>query len=208
MHFPRLDIDALVWGSPLPLDVDAAKKHARVDSSDEDDLVQLYLRAAIEWVEDVTHRTIITRTHRWILKDFPLCEIVLPRGKSSAVSQIQYVAGGQTFTMRGPTSGSPAGSDYQEDLRSDVAGILMPPQGESWPSVDYDAIAPITIEFSAGWQAAQVPMPITHAIYFAVADMLELRSQADFSPAMVAAAGPRYAAREALISPYKIMRWY
>ena len=208
----RLDVDPFDnAGSPAPFDLDLQKLHSRIDSSDEDELLQVYIGAAVSWAEGAMHRTIFQRSHRWVLRDFPVCrysDIRLPRGKASSVSGIAYVAGGQTVTLRGPSAGSPAAADYQEDLTSDSGGVLMPPQGGSWPSVDYDAVAPVVVTFTAGWPAAEVPAELKHAILFAVEDMFDLRGQGDFEPAMVAASGPRYSVREALISGYRLTRWH
>jgi uncharacterized phiE125 gp8 family phage protein len=178
---------------------------------DDDKLLQVYIGAAVSWAEGATHRTIFQRSHRWVLRDFPDCrysDIRLPRGKASSVSGITYVAGGQTVTLRGPSAGSPASADYQEDLTSDSGGVLMPPQGGTWPSVDYDAVAPVVVTFTAGWPPAAVPSELQHAILFAVEDMYDMRGQNDFDPSMVTAAGPKFSARESLISSYRLTRWY
>ena len=60
------------------------------------------------------------------------------------------VSGGVMYNLNGPNS-SPEGVDWQEDLRSDAGGIIAPPYGVVWPSVDtMDAVAPVTITFTAG----------------------------------------------------------
>jgi hypothetical protein len=66
-----------------------------------------------------------------------------------------------------------------------------------------DSPAPVTIHFTAGWPTAQVPQDIIHAILFAVSDSLELRGSAD-----IGRAGSAFDAREALISAYRLTRWY
>lgn len=212
----QLDIDALAIGSPWPIDEALIERHCRIDDDDDAALLEMYLRAAISWAENTTHRTIFNRPHRWVLKEFPYHgrEVIrLPRGKTSSVSVINYVAGRQARMLKGPTSGSPGGIDYQEDLGSDDGGALMPPQGGCWPSVDCDAIRPVEIEFNAGWQPDEVPADIVHALVFAMADAFDLRLSEGFTganstSARIASAGTRLGARESLISPYILSRWY
>lgn len=207
----RLKVDPIVMGSPWLISEGLIKQHSRIDDADSDDVLEVYLKAAILWAENTTHRTIFARAHQWVLRDFPhshRMEIRLPRGKVQSVDGISYVSGGQVLNLAGPSAGSPGGSDYQEDLSGSDGGSLMPPQGGSWPSVDYDVPAPVTVSFTAGWLAGEVPADIVHAILFAVEDMFDVRGTPDFSPAMVSADGPRFATREALISPYRLTRWY
>ena len=207
----RIDIDDLPESPVWLISKDLISRHGRIDASDDDPLLQAYLKAAIGWAENETHRTIFQRDHRWVLREFPVCgrmEILLPRGKTQSVSSVSYSVNGQTTVMTGPSAGSPGGTDYQEDLRGDGGGVLMPLRGASWPSVDCDVPAPVTITFSAGWASDDVPPEIVHAILFAVEDLYDIRGTGDFNAATLAASGPRFAAREALISGYRLSRWY
>lgn len=205
----RLDVDPLP-ASPLPVDLDLIKTHAAIDGTDFDALLPVYLFAAIDWAENAMHRSIFARPHRWILRDFPrgqsgistLQGIRLPRGKTQSVEKIDYVSGDQTFTLTGPSSAGSAGTDYREGLRGDDGGVVTPVSGGCWPSVDSQAPAPVTIHFTAGWLASEVPSAIIHAILFAVADAFEMRSKADLTD------GFRIDAREALISAYRLVRFY
>lgn len=173
-------------------------------------MLELYVRAGVEWAEGFTHRTIFKRAHVWTLREFPdtyRSEIRLPRGKTRSVESIQYVAGGVPHALTGPSSGSPAGTDYQEDLGGDDGGFIMPPRTGSWPSSDDDVPAPVTVNFTAGWDNADVPSEIIHAILFSVDDALELRGQADID-ARSLQGGPRIVARETLVSGWSLTRWY
>ena len=140
--------------------------HASISSGDYAPLVDLYLPSAIQWAEGYMHRTVISRAHEWTLRGFPCNwqEIRLPRGKTQSVEQIRYWRNGAYRTLTGASSGSPAGSDYQEDLSGDDGGVLMPPRGCDWPSVDDEVPAPVVIHFTAGWAVADVPEQIIHAI--------------------------------------------
>lgn len=171
----RLEVGA-VTQSPLPIDLTLIKEHCAVSTTDFDTTITAYLFAAIAWAEGIMKRTIFSRAHIWQLRDFPASgyqEIRLPRGKTQGVTSVKYYAGGVQYTLTGPSSGSPAGTDYLEDLTGDDGGVLMPLQGGSWPGVDLDVPAPIEISFTAGWLAAEVPDQIVTALLFAIADQLE-----------------------------------
>lgn len=212
MLFPlRLDIDSLPDSPAWSVTKDLIDLHSRVDASDDDELFQTYLRAAILWAEGSTHRTIVRRDHRWILREFPYCDdlvIRLPRGKTQSVQSVSYSENGSIVTLTGPSSGSPAGTDYQEELSGDDGGVLMPLRGCSWPSADCDVPAPVKITFSAGWDAADIPPDVVHALLFAVQDAFDIRGTGDFNAAVLGSTGPRLAARETLISGYRLDRWY
>jgi uncharacterized phiE125 gp8 family phage protein len=200
----RLEVDP-VDGSPLPVDLDLVKDHCSVSGSDLDNLLEAYLFAAIAWAEGATHRTIFARAHRWVLEDLPRCDrqrLWLPRGRTVSVESIEVVTTAGAETLTGPSI-SPAGDDWREDLRGDDGGVLVPPVGSSWPVPDCSSPAPVTVNFTAGWAPEDVPKDLIHAILFAVADALEGRSAAD-----LASGGKSFEAREALISSYRLTRWY
>lgn len=201
----RLDVVALE-ASPFPLSLSLARLHCGIDGTDFDELLELYALGAITWAENTMHRTVFARSHTWVLRDFPrdACqEIRLPRGKTVSVESVAYVSGGQTLTLTGPSSGSPGGTGFQEDLGSDDGGLLKPNRSNAWPSVDVDAVAPVVITFTAGYATAAVPADITHAMLFAISDMYDTRGSADLT-----IFGKNLTTRESLISPYKLHRWY
>ena len=146
-----LDIDPVAT-SPSPIELDVIKTHCAVDFDDQDELLVSYMFAAIDAFEGIAHRSAFSREHRWTLKDFERDGnggMWLPRGKVSAISSIAYVLNGTTTTLTGPTS-SPVGDDYQEAL-FDASALILPPRGQSWPSVDYDAPQPVLITYTAGF---------------------------------------------------------
>ena len=161
--------------------------------------------AGIRWAETFMRRTIFARSHSWVLRDFPRrreLRIWLPRGKTQSVDGIVYSSGGQAVTLIGPSSGSPAGTDFAEDLRGDNGGFVLPPSGASWPAADCDAASPVVINFAAGWLADQLPRDVLHGIFFAVSDAFDNRGTADLSQ------GRNFSTRDALLSPYRLHRFY
>lgn len=207
----RLDIDEIgVDGSPWLIDETLIKNHVRIDGAGEDVNLQDYVAAAILWAENCTHRTIIRRAHRWVLREFPIDNrqvIRLPRGRTVSVAKIEYSSGGSLIELTGPTS-SPPGAGYQEELRGDGGGVLMPLRGTSWPSVDLDVPAPVTITFTAGWHAEDIPRDLLNGILMAIADGFDIRGSGDAAAAKLETGGARLPARQALISGYMLPRWY
>jgi uncharacterized phiE125 gp8 family phage protein len=200
----RLEVSALD-DSPFPLSLSLVKAHCAVDGTDSDALLYSYMRAAIAWAEGSMHRTIYARSHRLVLADFPRdgrYEIRLPMGKTVSVESIVYTLGGIETTLTGPSS-TPEGAEFQEDLRDDGGGSIRPNRGESWPSVDWEAISPVVVNFTAGYAAADVPDDIIHALLFAVSDAYDTRGSADLT-----GGGNNFATREILISGYRLHRWY
>jgi len=208
----RLDIDRLGDSSPSwPLDQTLVRKHCRVDANADDlDVLEKGLLAAIDWAENAMHRTVFRRTHTWVLREFPVDAfqmIRLPRGRTISVAHVKYRVGGSEFTLTGPTSTVP-GTDYQEDLRGDSGGVIMPARGASWPSTDRDVPAPVEIQFVAGWDADEIPADIVNAILLGTSDAYDMRGSADFSAHSLADAGKSLHARNALISFHVLSRWY
>jgi uncharacterized phiE125 gp8 family phage protein len=205
LHPIAIDVDTLD-ASPLPVDLTLIKAHCSVDFADQDALLEAYLLAGIKAFEDTTHRTLLRRAHRWTLWDFPRTvfgQIRLPRGKTRAVTRIEYSLNGSTDTLTGPSS-TPAGTEYLEDLRGDDGGIVMPPRGGCWPTPDCDVPAPVVITFEAGWSADELPQDALNALLFYVRMSLDgLRGAED--PTRNAASLETW---EALVSGYRLSRFY
>lgn len=201
-----LSIDPVV-GSPLPVSLDLIKLHCAVDGIDQDELLETYLFAAIHAFEGTTHRTLFQRQHRWVLASFPFpCStnlnqsIWLPRGRAVSVDHIDYVSGGITTTLRGPTS-IPVGTDYQEAL-FDGAGLILPIAGQSWPSTDCNVPEPVKITFTAGWQSNELPSDVLTALLF------HIRMSLDDNRTDPQKTQANLDAFEALVSGYRLSRSY
>ena len=170
-----------VADTEYPISTALVKSQLRLIESDFDALIDnLHLPAAVQWAESVMRRSILTKVHTWTIRAFPvdIPRIRLPRGKCSKVESIVYIDGKVPITLKGATSTIP-GTAYQEDLGNDSGGLLMPPQGGSWPFADIDAMKPIVITFSAGWAKASVPADIQMALAQYVSDALFVTGQAD-----------------------------
>ena len=193
-----------------PFDLELIRDHGHIDSipgTFQDDLLRKYMRAAIAWFEGETHRTVIQRSHRWVLECFPYVDyqqIQLPRGKTQSVESVQYWSGQSQVTLTGP-SASPPGTGFRQDLKGIDGGIVMPPYGSSWPGHDLDAPDPVVCNFTAGYAAASVPEDMLQALLFYVSDANELRGTADVD---LGRYGKYSNIRELMISGYRLHRWY
>jgi hypothetical protein len=178
----RLSIDPLTVD---PFEIETLRAHCHVDEQPgtlSDAMLLLYAKSAVLWAEGEMHRTIYSRSHRWVLRCFPydagVQEIRLPRGKTQSVESIQYSTAGQIVTLTGP-SASPPGSGFQEDLNGDDGGVIMPVYNGSWQGTDLNVPAPVAINFTAGWAADSVPEDIQQALLFYVSDAYEQRGTED-----------------------------
>ena len=169
-----ITIDA-VAATAMPLDLELVKNDLRITEDDLDAvLTGQYIPAAMAWAEGATRRSMIARVHTWIFDKFPSGTtiyatpwssiIYMPRGIVQSIASIKYSSDGSIVTLTGPSSGSPAGTDYQEDLTGHVARV-MPTRGESWPEVDSDVPQPVKITFTAGWASDKlVPADLRRAM--------------------------------------------
>jgi len=173
------------------------------DNAADDTLITALIAGARSWCETFTRRALVTQTLELVLDGFPPCaianprrQIVLPRGRATAVDWISYVdADGVTQTLTGPTS-SPAGTGYQEDLTDDYGGILVPAYGTDWPATR-DVVGAVRVRFRAGYGAASaIPAQLLDAMRYHAATMYEARGEQD-TKAWTGVA-------EALARPYQI----
>ena len=198
----RISWDAI---TSYPITLQTIKDQLRIDHEQFDPLIMsVHLPAAITWAETETKRSIVSREHRWVLDSFPIDRqerLDLPRGKTQSVASIAYVTNGSTTTLTGPST-SPVGTGWVEDLSGDSGGVLMPTQGNSWPSADIDHPNPVTVTFTAGWLAAEIPPDLVAAIIFYIGDAIDLPSSADLG---------QYTDlnfKDGLVSRYRLGRWF
>lgn len=153
-----------------PLSTAEAKNHLRVDTADDDILIDALIKAARERVEDLSHRALITQTWRYSLDAWPEGDVILlPRPPLVSVSQIQYL----------DTAGSPttwASSNYIVDTDSEPGRVVLA-YGISWPTETLYPSAPIQITYDAGYGAAgsNVPQHLRQAILLLVGHWYENR---------------------------------
>lgn len=163
-----------------PISLEQAKAHLRVDTADQDDLIEALITAAREAVEDITGRALITQTLEIALDYFvappdlryvtypylvTAKAIRLPKPPLIALKRITYIDGDGNEVLLHDEVGSPTViSDLVVDTYS-VPGRLVPASGGNWPAVQDRANA-VTIRYTAGYgdDGEDVPKPITQAM--------------------------------------------
>ena len=153
--------------SLLPVTLEEVKEHLRVDDDDEDDLIGIYLDAAIAHAESFMGRALVDQTWDYYLDSFPDCGgwIELPR---QPVLEVSAFDNGE----------SPGFDDYQVDL---AGGRLYLPQTASWP-VTVNDVNVVRVRFRAGYvdtsespHVGEVPKDIINAIFLMVGTLYGIR---------------------------------
>lgn len=158
-----------------PITLAEAKAHCRVDHTTDDSLIQGYITASREWVEDYIDRSLVSQRLVMTLDAFPH-EIELPRppmassGTATAVT-VTYVMGeaGGTATL--------ATSAYRVD-RDSTPGVIRTTYAGSWPSHLLDQNS-VTVTWWAGYgDPTSVPQRVKNAMLMCVHELYEKRGNA------------------------------
>jgi len=147
-----------------------AKVHLRIDHSTEDTYIEGLVEAAREFIENVTGRSLITRTYTAKLDDWPRTSVIsLPFPPLIAVTSIKYTdEDGVTATF--------SSSDYTVDNYNEPGRIVLASDA-SWPSVKLADINGVEIIWTAGYGAAATALPqkLREAAYLLVGHFYENR---------------------------------
>lgn len=136
-------------GGGSPVTLAEGKLHLRVDSSDENALIDAMLLAATAQAQAELRRALIDQTVEMRLDCFPACGVIeLPYG-ANAVASVAYVdEAGAPQTL--------AGTNYVVDVASQP-GRLVRADGVTWPSTERRPNA-VTVTMTCGFgNAAAVP---------------------------------------------------
>lgn len=127
-----------------PLSLPEIKLHLRIDSTDEDLLLNSYAVAARIYAEMFARRAFVVQTLELALDGWPSCDhIVLPRPPLQSVTSVKYVdSDGNTQTM--------ASGDYIVDTASEPGRVLLG-YGKSWPSATLQPGPAIKVRYVAGY---------------------------------------------------------
>jgi len=155
-----------------PIYLEEAKAQCRIDHGDEDALVQALIRASRDYVENFTHRALITQTWDWQIDGFPCGDLVLPLAPVSSVTSVTYLdsAGtSQTWSSSNYRTDLPAGPKAPRARLAPGYGVLYP--------TTYDVINAVTVRFVAGYGAttATVPFAIKQALLLLIAHWYKTR---------------------------------
>jgi uncharacterized phiE125 gp8 family phage protein len=159
-----------------PIDIDTAKAHLRVDTTDDDALITALIVAAREGAEQITGRALILQTWELALDGFwdreavhgrHAYRITLPKPPLVSIASVKYLdESGVLQTM--------AESDYLLDDHSEPAR-LMPAYGTCWPVTRCQANS-VLIRYEAGYaDADSVPQQIKSWMLLQIGAMYENR---------------------------------
>lgn len=145
-----------------PVELFELKDHLGISDSDRDPLLSGYLSTAIEHIESMTGRKLITQTWKLVL-DGPVRNIKLPYGRLQSVSSIVYIDSDEASTTM-------ATSDYYVGGVGTDEGNISLVSTFSFPNLyDYE---PITITFICGYGvASDVPEAFKTAILLFAEDL-------------------------------------
>jgi uncharacterized phiE125 gp8 family phage protein len=182
-----------------PIDLATAKQQCRVDLGDDDALIEGYITAARQLVEEITGRQLITATWDLILDGFSCC-IDLPKPPLQSVVSVKYVdTAGVTQTV--PTSNYKVIGAVGSAVNP-AAPLAKIEQAYAtyWPIARCES-GNVTVRFTAGYgDATKVPLPIVQAQLLLIAHWYRNRESVVISPASVSTL-PQ--AVDALLGPYR-----
>lgn len=179
----------------LPIDLEDAKAHARIDGNLDDAEVDRWIRAAVRKVEQDTDIAMLTQTWALTLNGFPWSTqpIGLMKRPIQSVESVKY------YDSAGVQQTWAAGN-YVVDLPSARIGLTG---NITWPG-DLRVFQPVTIQFIAGFTDPDlVPEDLKQAVRMLVAHFSENRQPAlgNDRPEAIALG------YDSLISPYRIEKF-
>src|SRR5271170_1878980 len=184
-----------------PVSLTLAKQHLRIDFTDDDTLIPIYITAARQWAERYTRRAFFDQTWQLTLDHFPLFNnwggtmptrnrhdwmfwtgyyegimIRLPRPTCVSVTSITYV------DLTGTTQTLPTDS-YYVDTTSEPARII-PVRGTYWPYTQAYLPGSVQVTFVAGSygdgeEVNNCPQTVVAAILLMLTNLYENRSSVE-----------------------------
>jgi len=147
----------------LPVSLEEARRHCRVDFTDDDLSIQTYLEAAIATIEGPHGIGVALSPQTWRLSmDYFPCQIVIPLGPVSEISSITYV----------DDAGAAAEVDeWRTDLDTEPVRI-WPARDKTWPAITCEPGA-VKVEFITGYEST--PADLRAAVLLLTAHLYENR---------------------------------
>lgn len=139
-----------------PITLADAKLHLRVTASTEDDLINSLIVTARQRAEELSMRSLVTRTLDLYLDVWPGCGFIkLPTPPVQSITSVTYTdVDGVTGTM--------SAADY---YLATASGKLVLKSGASWPTAQLRGAESIVVRYVAGYgDAGDVPAWAKHAM--------------------------------------------
>jgi len=165
-----MPVRELEAASESPVSLEMMKAHLRVQSTSEDALIQLYIRAATRAVEGYTRRALVQRAFVQTLDEFPCdAEIQLKMSRLVEVTKVEYVS----------VDGAVVEWD-EENYSTDASGLfgrIVKKLGVVWPWTLVREPAAVRITFIAGYgeTGETVPEGLQVGILLLAANFYERR---------------------------------
>lgn len=153
-----------------PVTLDEAKRHLRVDASDEDALIAGLIVTARTRLEEHCERAFVTQTWRLSLSGWPGdAWLLLPRPQLLTVTSVTYVdSADATQTV--------SSADYVVVTDGEPGSVVLKSTA-SWPSAELQVGLPVRVTYTCGYGATalSVPAPLRAALLLLVAHLFENR---------------------------------
>ena len=148
-----------------PITLSDGKEHLRITGTDEDDLIELYIKAATLYAENYTGAVYSTQTWDYYMDVFPTV-IQLPYLPVASVTYVKYYDSDNTLTTLVEDT------DYRVDLITGKIEYIT-----SWPAA-YDRSSAVVVRFVCGYASIDdIPEDIKHAVKLMVGNYYENRQE-------------------------------
>ncbi len=153
-----------------PVSLVELKDWARIDETEDDNLIKALIKSARLMSETFTRRSFINTSWRYKLDCFPYGKIIeLPQSPLSSVTTLKYYDSNgteQTFSS----------ALYYLDKESEPGRLILSPN-EVWPTIQTERLAGISVDYVAGYGATAdlVPEDIKTAIKMLAAHWYDVR---------------------------------
>jgi uncharacterized phiE125 gp8 family phage protein len=153
-----------------PLTIDEVKAFLRIDTDDDDLLLEGLIKAAREYCETVTRRRLIIQTWKYYLEDWPETNYIeLPYPPLQSITSVIYTDYALTPTTLTLTT------NYVVETNTEPGKVVLA-YGQSWPTTTLTVKSPISIIYICGYGTPDdVPQSLKQAMLIDIADMMEHR---------------------------------
>lgn len=154
-----------------PITLQEAKDHLRVDSTDEDALIEALITAARQYVERRCGLALFTQTWDWFLDEFPSCDMQVPRPPLQSVTYIKYYDTDGTLQTL-------SASIYQVDSSARPGRIALA-ENQTWPLLQSQKLSAVQVRFVSGYTASTIGeiRPIVQAMLLLIGHWYEHREE-------------------------------
>lgn len=159
----------------LPVDIEAAKSHVRLDSDEDQNLLQGMIATATKLAENYLRRAIMTQTWKQYFDAWPACGVELAKAPLQSVTHIKTYDDSDVATTF-------AASNYQVDAISQPGRIALRSSG-SVPTPTR-TLNGIEIQFVCGYNSDpnEIPADIKSGVLDLVAWLYEHRGDENQTP--------------------------